>query len=215
MFGVGVLVLVAPGTILLAIRAVLGATAIVIGLVLVASGPGKHAAGSTAEGIDSASMARVATTWLRDRRLAPTRRVELAETLFVEPPDRLAKLTSFWVMMLLSVGIASFAVVQNSTAVVIGAMLVAPLMAPIMGVAAGAWATVDPRTSSSLPGVAIAVALVPPFAGGGHHPPPDTESLEQDLTEAFGTPVTLRARHVPSVALSPGEAPSLPVDTGT
>ena len=45
--------------------------------------------------------------------------------------------------------------------------------------------------------------------------PPDTESLEQDLTEAFGTPVTLRARYVPSVALSPGEAPSLPVDTGT
>ena len=40
-------------------------------------------------------------------------------------------------MLLLSVAIASLAVLQDSTAVVIGAMLVAPLMTPIMGCAAG------------------------------------------------------------------------------
>jgi uncharacterized hydrophobic protein (TIGR00271 family) len=128
------------------------------------------------------------------------------------------------------VSIATLAILQDSTAVVIGAMLIAPLMTPIMGTAAaivngwrgrmsaslalvavsvaaaigvawmiatwapalvptgqnsqissrvsptlldmaiaiaagaaGAYATVDERVSASLPGVAIAVALVPPL----------------------------------------------------
>ncbi|BDZ41082.1 hypothetical protein GCM10025865_03810 [Paraoerskovia sediminicola] len=39
-------------------------------------------------------------------------------------------------MLLLSVCIATFAVLQDSTAVVIGAMLIAPLMVPILGLAA-------------------------------------------------------------------------------
>ena len=152
-------------------------------------------------------------------------------------------------MMVLATGIASFAVIQDSTAVVIGAMLVAPLMTPIMGVSAAAvngwpqrlfrslvlvvvaalaavalawliasWLpsvgnlstnsqitsrvepslldfciavfagsagahvqTVDPRVSSSLSGVAIAVALVPPLSVVGI-------TLEQgDLASAEGT----------------------------
>ena len=227
----GVLVFLTPETIMLGARAVLGTGAIGLGAVLVSGGLGHRTANLSVEELNTASMLKVSTDWLRAQRLAPARRTELAETLFFEPPDRAAKLRSFWVMMLLSVGIASFAVIQNSTAVVIGAMLVAPLMVPIMAVAAsmvngwparlvtslllvaaavaaaialawliaawlpsagdlatngqiqsrvspslldlciavtaggaGAYATVDPRTSASLPGVAIAVALVPPLA---------------------------------------------------
>jgi uncharacterized hydrophobic protein (TIGR00271 family) len=136
----------------------------------------------------------------------------------------------FWVLLILSVAIATLGIMADSTAVVIGAMLVAPLMTPIMGVsvaivngwprrvslsfatvaggvavsigvawilaawvpqlvpitansqiqsrisptlvdlliaiaagAAGAYATIDKRVSSSITGVAIAVALVPPL----------------------------------------------------
>ncbi|GMQ93684.1 MAG: DUF389 domain-containing protein [Acidimicrobiia bacterium] len=41
-------------------------------------------------------------------------------------------------MLLLSVAIATFGILQDSTAVVSGAMLIAPLMTPIIGTAAGA-----------------------------------------------------------------------------
>jgi uncharacterized hydrophobic protein (TIGR00271 family) len=43
----------------------------------------------------------------------------------------------FWVLLVLSVVIAAGGVITDSTAVVIGAMIVAPLMTPIMGVALG------------------------------------------------------------------------------
>ena len=44
---------------------------------------------------------------------------------------------SFYVLVLLSTAIASYGLLANSTAVVIGAMLIAPLMGPIYGIALG------------------------------------------------------------------------------
>jgi len=44
---------------------------------------------------------------------------------------------SYWLQLVVSVGIATLGLVVGSTAVVIGAMLVAPLMAPIVGLAMG------------------------------------------------------------------------------
>lgn len=157
-------------------------------------------------------------------------RDDVVDNLYFEPPDSLQKQVGFWTLLVLSVVIATLGVLADSTAVVIGAMLVAPLMTPIMGVsaaivngwmrrlltsfatvvggvsvavgvafvvtvwtprlvplasngqilsrtsptlidlmiamaagAAGAYATVDKRVSSSITGVAIAVALVPPL----------------------------------------------------
>lgn len=138
--------------------------------------------------------------------------------------------THFATMMLMSVIVAIMGLSANSAALVIGAMLIAPLMTPVLGVAAsvamalgpalirtattvfiatvgaiflgylggkvvpnelssevlartapdlrdlivalaagvaGAYATARPDVSSSLPGVAIAVALVPPLAAVG------------------------------------------------
>jgi uncharacterized hydrophobic protein (TIGR00271 family) len=175
-------------------------------------------------------VVEVVWKWLAQRDVGTERRSDLAERLFFEQPDRVEKITSYAVMLMLSVAIASLAILQDSTAVVIGAMLVAPLMTPIMACAvalvagwrkrvaasmaivaastatsiglawvlaswipamvplvvntqvlsraaptlldmaialaagaAGAYATIDTRVSSSLPGVAIAVALVPPL----------------------------------------------------
>ena len=137
----------------------------------------------------------------------------------------------FYLMVVLSTVIASFGLLVGSTAVVIGAMLVAPLMGPIFGIGlglssgdrkliknavfsetigvilavmiavliglipirlglspeilsrtqpntydiiialfsgfAGAYALVDEKIGSALPGVAIATALVPPLATSG------------------------------------------------
>ncbi|MDD3269944.1 MAG: TIGR00341 family protein [Syntrophomonadaceae bacterium] len=138
---------------------------------------------------------------------------------------------SFYLLVVLSTIIASFGLLAGSTAVVIGAMLVAPLMGPIFGIGlgvsngdtrltktaifseligiimvitiavliglipirlgltpeilsrtqpniydiiialfsgfAGAYALVDEKIGSALPGVAIATALVPPLAACG------------------------------------------------
>jgi uncharacterized hydrophobic protein (TIGR00271 family) len=58
----------------------------------------------------------------------------MRERLLFEGPDRGRKLSAFWVLLLLAAVIASAGVVADSTATVIGAMIVAPLMTPILGV---------------------------------------------------------------------------------
>lgn len=168
--------------------------------------------------------------WFRQRDVGDEMRANVVDNLFFENPGSVQKQTGFWVLLVLSTAIATLGIMADSTAVVIGAMLVAPLMTPIMGVsvaivngwprrvslafatvaggvavsvgvawilaawvpqlvplaansqinarisptlidlliavaagAAGAYATIDRRVSSSITGVAIAVALVPPL----------------------------------------------------
>ncbi|WP_166845844.1 DUF389 domain-containing protein [Isoptericola sp. BMS4] len=177
------------------------------------------------------SLTEILWSWIEQADVGPARRSELADELYLERPERAAKRLAWWTMLVLSVFIATLAVLQDSTAVVIGAMLVAPLMTPILGLAgalvngwrmravrslllvaagvavavvlayaiaawvpavvpvdsnsqvssridptlldmliaiaagaAGAFATVNKRVASSLGGVAIAVALVPPLS---------------------------------------------------
>ena len=55
--------------------------------------------------------------------------------LFLSLGDRRRNLSAFWVLLVLSAVIASAGVVADSTATVIGAMIVAPLMTPILGTA--------------------------------------------------------------------------------
>jgi uncharacterized hydrophobic protein (TIGR00271 family) len=223
-------VIVILGKAVFAFLLVTGATiAIIVGLVMVSYGLQQHTPDEQRE-LDTAHVAGIVKDWLEARDVGPERRAEVAEGLYYEAPDRTHKITSYVVMLLLSVAIASFAILSDSTAVIIGAMLVAPLMTPIMGAAAamvngwrgrvtaslgivalsvaasialawiiaawfptlvplstnsqvtsrvsptlldmaialaagaaGAYATIDDRVSSSLTGVAIAVALVPPL----------------------------------------------------
>lgn len=156
----------------------------------------------------------------------PEDRMRVMEACYVLPGR--GWINHFVVMMLMSVTVAIMGLSANSPALVIGAMLIAPLMTPVLGVAAsismaltesllrslatvilatagaialgwlvagilpgelltsevlartapdardlvvalaaglaGSYATARPDVSSSLPGVAIAVALVPPLA---------------------------------------------------
>jgi uncharacterized hydrophobic protein (TIGR00271 family) len=59
----------------------------------------------------------------------------LSKLLVTEGADRRRKLSSFWVLIVLATVIATAGVVTDSTATVIGAMIVAPLMTPILGTA--------------------------------------------------------------------------------
>lgn len=112
-----------------------GATATaLVGVVVLTYGL-RHTTNPAFAPLANPSPSEILWEWLREVDLGPERRAELAESLYAEPPERVAKLTGWWVMLLLSVAIATFAVLQDSTAVVIGAMLVAPLMVPILGLA--------------------------------------------------------------------------------
>lgn len=57
----------------------------------------------------------------------------MAEALFIERDLRSPSSTRFWGLLVLAAIIASAGVVGDSTATVIGAMIVAPLMTPILG----------------------------------------------------------------------------------
>lgn len=60
---------------------------------------------------------------------------ELTDDLDLRSGDARAKLTAFWLLLSLSAVIASAGILSDSTATVIGAMIIAPLGTPIMGIA--------------------------------------------------------------------------------
>lgn len=59
--------------------------------------------------------------------------VNMRDAVFFEGPEVTRRLSRFWILLLLASIIASAGVVSDSTATVIGAMIVAPLMTPIQG----------------------------------------------------------------------------------
>jgi uncharacterized membrane protein len=58
----------------------------------------------------------------------------MRDQLFFEGIERNRRLSRYWMLLVLSGIIASAGVVSDSTATVIGAMIVAPLMTPILGI---------------------------------------------------------------------------------
>ncbi len=59
------------------------------------------------------------------------------DILLFEEPGLRARLTRFWALLILASAIATYGLLGDSVATVIGAMIVAPLMLPIMGLAFG------------------------------------------------------------------------------
>lgn len=75
------------------------------------------------------------------QRLLPAHQVregdELTDRLDLLAGDRDSKTSAFWTMLVLAAVIAVAGVLADSTATVIGAMIIAPLSVPIMGMAVG------------------------------------------------------------------------------
>jgi uncharacterized hydrophobic protein (TIGR00271 family) len=96
--------------------------------------------------------------------------------------NRRAKASAFWVLLVLAAVIASAGVVSDSTATVIGAMIVAPLMTPILG---SALALVLARRRQLLVNIAIVlggavVVIAVGYLIGLTHPfPIDAENNSQ------------------------------------
>lgn len=67
------------------------------------------------------------------REVSSTDVSRMRQQLFFEGDDVRERLSRFWLLLLLAAVIASTGVVADSTATVIGAMIVAPLMTPILG----------------------------------------------------------------------------------
>jgi len=82
------------------------------------------------------SLAPIGKLGFRGRRASPEEQARVLDGYFYEGRRRVPYLQQFFVLMLLSGAIAAFGLTNDSAAVVIGAMLVAPLMTPILAIAA-------------------------------------------------------------------------------
>ncbi len=82
------------------------------------------------------AIGRLARHHLRSDRMARDERARVVANLFHEGGRRRPFANRFGALMVLSSLIAVLGLLADSTAVVIGAMIVAPLMAPVLGVAA-------------------------------------------------------------------------------
>lgn len=133
---VAVAVVLLPVAVVSGLRLVLAAGAVVVGAIMLVYGIRERSDDDVVD-IDVASVTELINDWLLERDIGPERRDRVGDGLFFEGEERASKLAAWWVMLLLSVAIATFGIIQDSTAVVIGAMLIAPLMTPILGIAAG------------------------------------------------------------------------------
>ena len=100
----------------------------------------------------------------------------MTTAVFIEPELRSRSSTRFWTLLVLASVIATAGVVGDSTATVIGAMIVAPLMTPILGVAVGlVLADHRPLVRSVLLVIlgALAVIAIAYVIGIVVHPPDD------------------------------------------
>ena len=80
---------------------------------------------------------RLLANIVKDNAITPDDLPGLEEKLFFEGAGRRVNLERFAILLFLSAWIATYGVLGDSTAVVIGAMIIAPLMKPIMATAAG------------------------------------------------------------------------------
>jgi uncharacterized hydrophobic protein (TIGR00271 family) len=150
------LVLILPEAAISGFVVSLAAAAVVIGGVMLAYGI-QHHSEDTLVDVDAGSVSAIVRDWMMLQDVGDERRDEIDDSLYFEKPDRTNKLVAWWVMLLLSVAIATFGILQDSTAVVIGAMLIAPLMTPIIGTAAGAVNGQPMRVTTSLGMIAAGV----------------------------------------------------------
>ncbi len=74
---------------------------------------------------------------VEDNKFTPADVPPFEDKLFFEGDKRRVNLERFAVLLFLSTVIATYGVLGDSTATIIGAMIIAPLMIPIMGTAAG------------------------------------------------------------------------------
>lgn len=131
----GVMLLLFPDTLLVFAISITAGTAAAVGLIEVFTVATDD--GSTQRENGPAGARQVVLEWIQRRPPETEERAALREKLYYEGDTSAVRLVRFATLMLFASVIASIGVVVESTAVVIGAMLIAPLMVPLMGTAYG------------------------------------------------------------------------------
>ena len=161
------LAVVASGLVLLAFPAevLAGATTIValgwmaLSVVVIAASLDTATTGTT----DYAESTRLVGQWLADRPKSVDDRQSLYDKILFEGPTTSRRVVRFLTLMTFASIIASMGVITDSTAVVIGAMLIAPLMTPLMGMAISlvmGWPHRLARSASvALVGIVLAIGI--------------------------------------------------------
>ncbi|MEJ1154510.1 DUF389 domain-containing protein [Microbacterium marmarense] len=130
----GVLAAFVPASLVSSVIVAAATASLVVGLILVSWSLRNNVRRSKLDP-ETASIPELVWDWIENSDIGRKERAVQAGTLYLEQPQRLTKMGTWWIMLVLSVAIATFAVLADSTAVIIGAMLVAPLMTPILGLA--------------------------------------------------------------------------------
>lgn len=89
------------------------------------------------DALDPSDTFGVLTYWLSRREMDAAAADAVEDRVYLHRGNAHERLWRFGTLMFLATTIATFGIATDSTAVVIGAMLVAPLMTPILGTAAG------------------------------------------------------------------------------
>ncbi len=194
-FALAALVMLFPAIALRAVTAALGVTLLVVGASVIAM---------TLTGrIDEATRPWDAfRAWVRDQQYSPTERRDLVASLYFVGVDSRKRFTRFATLLLLAAVIATFAVVADNVAVVIGAMLISPITAPLMGIAAGILLGYGRRTLlalATLVGAAVAVVALAALIGVMI---PSFSLERNNLISTFATPTLIDL----AVALAAGAA---------
>lgn len=127
----GLVMLVFPEDLLAAATSLTAMAGIGLSLVVVLVSLDARTAGTTSY----RGALELTGLWLRERPKSVDARQALYAKILYEGDQARQKVIRFFVLMGFAVVIASMGVLTDSTAVVIGAMLIAPLMTPLMGMA--------------------------------------------------------------------------------
>lgn len=127
----GLLLLRFPESLLQTVIALVGLGWLALSLIVIS-----RSLDPTVKGMSSYTDATsVVADWLRDRPKSADDRQALYGTILYEGPNASKRVGRFFTLMGFASVIATGGVIGDSTAVVIGAMLIAPLMTPLMGMA--------------------------------------------------------------------------------
>ena len=194
-FALAALVLLFPATSLQAVSAAIGVVMFGLGFAVVAMTLGGRIG-------DDERPWQALVLWVRERQYSPTERRELVDTLYFTGDDAAARLTRFTVLLLLAAIIATFGVAADNVAIVVGAMLISPITAPIMGISAGILLGFRRRTLLALLtllGGGVGVVLLAALIGAVV---PEFALERNNLVTTFATPTLIDL----AVALAAGAA---------
>lgn len=98
--------------------------------------------------------------WVNKNRFDPNYLPAMEEKLFFEGEGKIRSATNYLVLLTLATVIATYGVISGSTATVIGAMIIAPLMTPIMATTLAIVLGTSPRTRRSVAVVGLSILFV-------------------------------------------------------